>query len=56
MKRFLASLIAIVGAGLTLYSAYELLVAGGTIYGYHPMYPGLLGLAMLSAGILTYQE
>ena len=56
MKRFIAMILAVVGGVLSLWSAYGLLVDGNPIYGYHPMYPGLLGLALLSVGILTYQE
>ena len=56
MKRFFAMILALVGTVLTGWGAYGLLVAGGTIYGYHPMYPGLLGVGLLSLGVLSYQE
>lgn len=56
MKRFFAMILAAAGAVLSLWSAYGLLIDGSPVYGYHPMYPGLLGLALLSIGVLTYQE
>lgn len=56
MKKFFGMVVAIAGVILTGWAAYCIMIAGGQIYGYHAMYPGLLGLAMLTGGIIVCQE
>ena len=55
VKRFIGLLLGIVGAALCGY--YILVEPGrGLIWGYHPMYPGLLGLALLTLGVVFHQN
>lgn len=58
VKRFIGLLLGIVGAALCLYCGYYILVepGRGPIWGYHPMYPGLLGLALLTLGVVFHQN
>ena len=59
MKRFFALVLAIIGGGICLWAASSLLLTGKDIeiYGtsYHAMYPGLVGVALLTVGLVIRQ-
>ena len=56
MKRFFGLVLAIVGGGVCLWAASSLLLTGKEILGYHAMYPGLLGVALLTVGLAFRYE
>lgn len=60
MKRFFGLILAIAGGGVCLWAASSLLLTGEeiTIYGtsYHAMYPGLVGVGLLTVGLLLRQD
>ncbi len=58
MKRFIGLLLGLAGGALTLYCGYYILIEPGRMFvmGYHPMYPGLLGIAMLTLGIIFHSN
>jgi hypothetical protein len=60
VKRFFGLVLAIAGAGVCLWAASSLLLTGKeiTIYGnsYHAMFPGLVGVAVLTVGLLLRQD
>lgn len=56
MKRFIGLVLALAGAGLLGWAGYCWLGTGGTVHGYHPMYPGLVGIALLAAGLIARQD
>jgi hypothetical protein len=60
VKRFFGLVLAILGAGVCLWAASSLLLTGKDIelYGrsYHAMYPGLVGVAVLTCGLLLRQD
>lgn len=58
MKKFIALLMMLAGAAITLYAGYYVLIEPGRmlIWGYHPMYPGLLGITLLTFGIITHSS
>jgi hypothetical protein len=60
VKRFFGLVLAVIGAGLCLWAASSLLMTGKpiTVYGesYHAMYPGLVGVALLTVGLVLRHE
>ena len=57
MKRFFAVVIAVIGAGITGWAG--LLMFGpnkGVMYGYDPVYGGLLGLGVFTLGLIAAQK
>ena len=60
MKRFFGLVLAILGAGVCLWAASSLLLTGKDIEldgrSYHAMYPGLVGVAVLTGGLLLRQD
>jgi hypothetical protein len=60
VKRFFGLVLAIVGAGVCLWAASSLLLTGKEIeiyrHSYHAMYPGLVGVALLTVGLLFRQD
>lgn len=53
MKKLLALILSVAGAAITLWAAYLLLSgAPDRMYGYDPVYGGLLGVAVLSTGLI----
>ena len=60
MKRFVGLVLAILGAGVCLVAASSLLLTGNEIqvYGqsYHAMYPGLVGVATLTVGLILRMD
>ncbi len=56
MKRFFGLLLAVGGAAIILVAGSSLLLTGQSIYGYHAMYPGLLGIALLTFGLILRQD
>jgi hypothetical protein len=56
VKRFLALILAIAGAGIMIWAASSILVTHHEILGYHAMYPGLVGVGLLTVGLIFRQE
>lgn len=60
VKRFFGLVLAIIGGGVCLWAASSLLLTGKEIeiYGtsYHAMFPGLVGVTLLTVGILFRQD
>jgi hypothetical protein len=62
VKRFIGLILAVIGAGICLWAAACLLLPETrktiTIYDhtYHAMYPGLVGVALLTGGLVMRQD
>lgn len=56
MKKFVCTLMALAGAVISTWAAASLLVTGQPIYGYHAVYAGLVGIALLSFGLIGRQD
>jgi hypothetical protein len=56
MKKLIATVCAIAGGILVLWAGVCILGTKQHIFGYDAMYPGLLGLALLSYGLITRGE
>ena len=56
MKRFLGLCIALVGGVICIWAGSSLLMTGQTIMGYSAVYAGLVGIAVLVAGLSLRQE
>jgi hypothetical protein len=48
--------LAIIGTGICLWAASSLLLTGREILGYHAMYPGLVGVSLLTVGLIFRME
>ena len=54
MKKMLAIVLSAAGAAISLWAGYILLAGTHeTMYGYHAIYGGLAGIALLSVGLIT---
>ena len=51
MKKILAVFVIVAGAGVIVWAGASLLATHQNIYGYHPVYAGLAGVAVLVAGL-----
>jgi hypothetical protein len=56
MKRMFGGILMLIGAGITGWSAYSVLVTHAPIFGYDAAYVGAAGLAALTAGVLMFQK
>jgi hypothetical protein len=56
MKRFLGLCIALVGGVICIWAGSSLLMTGRTIVGYHAVYAGLVGIAVLVVGLTMRQD
>jgi hypothetical protein len=56
MRKMMALIIAVVGFALIGWSAGAYFATKTKIYGYHPMYPALLGIALFTGGLIGRQE
>jgi hypothetical protein len=62
VKRFFGLVLAVIGAGVCLWAGACLLLpgVGNTIkiydHSYHAMYPGLVGVALLTFGLVIRQD
>jgi hypothetical protein len=56
VRRFFGTLLAIAGGTVVLWSGASLLATHEYIFGYHPMYPGLAGLAVMTVGLISRQD
>lgn len=56
MKKFLAMVVAVVGFALIGWSAAAYFATKKQVYGFHPMYPALVGIALFTGGIIGRQE
>ena len=57
VKKFLMTVVAVAGAALIAWAAYAYLGSSrSTFRGFHPMYPALVGLALLSGGLIGRQD
>jgi len=56
MKKMLALVIAVVGFALIGWSAAAYFATKTKVYGYHPMYPGLVGIALFTGGLIGRQD
>ena len=53
MKKLIGMLIAIAGAVVMLWAGASVLATHQNIFGYHPVYAGLAGVATLVVGLVT---
>ena len=53
MKKLLGMLLAIAGGGVMVWAGASVLATHHAIFGYHPVYAGLAGVALLVAGLVT---
>jgi hypothetical protein len=56
MKKMIATILLVLGLILTIWAGMHILGTKKLIMGYDPMYPGLLGIALLSFGAITRGE
>jgi hypothetical protein len=56
VKKFFGLVIALAGVVITLIAGEALLLSHRTYYGFHAVYVGLLGVALLSGGIIMRQD
>ena len=57
MKKLLGWILTFGGGAISLWAGYLLLSPeSGDIYGYDPVYGGLFGLAVLTAGLITLSQ
>jgi hypothetical protein len=60
VKRFCALIVAILGGAICLWAASSLLLTGNEIVidgkSYHAMFPGLVGVGLLTVGLLFRYE
>lgn len=56
MKKFFALLVAIAGFALIGWSAAAYISTKKKVYGFHPMYPALVGIALFTGGIIGRQD
>lgn len=57
MKKLLALTVSAAGAVLTIWAGSVALSGTGQyIYGYHALYPGLVGVALLSGGLILWSQ
>ncbi len=53
MKKLFGMLVAVAGAGVIVWAGASVLATHQNILGYHPVYAGLAGVAVLVAGLVT---
>ena len=51
MKKLLGLFVAVAGAGVVVWAGASVLATHQSILGYHPVYAGLAGVAVLVAGL-----
>ena len=56
MKRLFGMIVAAIGGALSLWALTSLLMTQDQIFGYHPMWPGLVGAVLLTVGLITRQD
>ncbi len=56
MKKVLALIVAVAGFGLMSWSGAAYFATKKKVYGYHPMYPALVGIALFTGGLIGRQE
>ena len=53
MKKLIGMLAAVAGAGVIVWAGASVLATHQNILGYHPVYAGLAGVAVLVAGLVA---
>jgi hypothetical protein len=56
MRKLFSLVLALFGSATVLYAAYAYFVAHIAVFGFHAMYPALLGIAVATVGFIIRGE